>query len=617
MTPMVFAAFANDDSKSLSLIKERDTLRKVFNDKSKVELKILDNAGFDFIADTIIQEHLQERIVVFHYAGHADGKNIRLIDGNAQVEGLARLLKTLPNLQLVFLNGCDTYEQVEQIQQAGIKTAIITTLKPVDDQVAISFASNFYFAFYKLNPVDESFESAVTRIIAKPDGLTQNYFVRLDRGIGLDDLGAINTNIEHSKTVYILTAFEKEHLKRTLLFEVDYEEPLAAELNYKPNRLLIKSLGDSIINGNNINKTFKESKEYKDLEISYTNYCNKEDNRNFSYLVSDVLELLPSLLGFHVSLLNANGNDWDGKTKEKRIDLLKRQVITYNSLIQVLTFTLLSSFWYELDKNKKLNISPSQWEVIRSFLSSSETNNQDINYPALLVTIREIFEANGLDPFITEYQDLKNFFETEDIFFETHLHMQGIKSAISNGQIMKLQVGWLCYNTEKMLSVIFSKSGFVIRYKLTTIKNIEITKSRLKAPSYYITRNILDRTTVYDDDIAEFDSYTDSRSVILAKGTDPTTFFKFLTLSPFIIDENALRGKNMTKLFIYSHSEDDCYVYRWADDPGTTLKISNYTYPYRDSEGKEIPEMVLINKRMKNIKDELESFKSFIKPSSN
>jgi hypothetical protein len=607
MVPIMLAVFANsDNAKPLGLIKERDALRQIFNDKSKLELIILENATFDYLNEEVIEKQLAERVVIFHYGGHADGKNISMVNEKTTAAGLAKFFKSLPNLQLIFLNGCDTFEQAEAIQKEGVSAAIMTTVKPLDDEMAVHYANYFYYAFYRFNSLNDSFESAETRIVGK-FGLEPNYFIKLDRGVGLDEMATINRNVEDRKSVYVLTGTGAGFLERTLLFDIDYTTP-PPERPYEylqPNRMLIESLSKSITAGDYINEAFKQSEEYKSIETSYARYVQEDNNRNFNLLVLDVLALLPFPLSFHISILKANGKDWENLDSEKKTELLKRQIITYDSLIQLLSFTLLSSFWAELDKKKDLTVSTKQWKVIRGFLSSNALNNQDINYPALLVTIREIFETNALSPFISEYNLLGHIYQTEDEFYATHLHMQGLKSSIGNGNIKKLNIDWLCFITEEMLCSILSKAGFVIRYKLTTVKNIEVSKSRLQGPSYHIQRIILDGSTVEEDDIAVYDNYTDSRSVILAKGTDPETFTRFLTLSPFIIDENALKGEKLSKLFFYSHSEGDGYVYRWAENPDKTLKIGRDTYP---TSGKRNDPMILVNKRMQAIKDELDAF---------
>jgi hypothetical protein len=225
------------------------------------------------------------------------------------VEALARLFLTLPNLQLVFLNGCETFGQTNKIQQLKtpggeqMKAALISTVKLLNDEIAVSFARFFYYAFYRFNTLNDSFESAQTRLIAKY-GVERNFFLKLDRGLDIDDEAEINRNIEKEKTVYTLTALEKGSLNRVLISDVDYEEPNPPEFNYRPNRKLIESITSGILDDSS--DAFRESLEYESLLEKFDKYkgaAEVDRNRFFSRLVSDVLELLPFPLGFHFNLL--------------------------------------------------------------------------------------------------------------------------------------------------------------------------------------------------------------------------------------------------------------------------------------------------------------------------
>ena len=85
----------------------------------------------------------ENRIVIFHFAGHANNKSLAFSNQDAQILGLAELLKHQKKLFLVFLNGCATYEMVSFLLEAGIP-AIIATQKEVFDEEAFKFSSSFY-----------------------------------------------------------------------------------------------------------------------------------------------------------------------------------------------------------------------------------------------------------------------------------------------------------------------------------------------------------------------------------------------------------------------------------------------------------------------------------------
>jgi len=111
-----------------------------------------------------------------------------------------------------------------------------------------------------------------------------------------------------------------------------------------------------------------------------------------------------------------------------------------------------------------------------------------------------------------------------------------------------------------------------------------------------------------------YNGYTDSQSVILAQGIDPDTFTKFLTLSPFIIDENAFKGEDLSKLFFFSHRDsENNYVYRWSDDPEDPKKnlvVKNQTYTSLHE--KTAYEVDLINQRLSAIHDEMKAFEILV-----
>lgn len=598
---MFFAAFANDKSNTLKLNEEEEAIRKIFNDQSRVELNVVGRASFRNITNIIIDETVRERIVVFHYGGHADSKNIELLDGSAESESLVGLLDKMPNLQLVVLNGCDTNEQAKTIQRAGIKAAIITTINPLNDKVAIDFADFFYHPFYKFNTLNDSFSFAKAQIIAKY-GSKNNNFSDINRAIGFsnDDQTELKTG-----TSYILHFKNEDALNRTFLFNLEYtflNENIAANI-YRPNRLLIESLSRSILTGTYLNEALIAGGDYTSFAARFHSYEERDTNENFGKLVLAILNLLPFPLSFHLSLLESSSKNWKNLSRDKKYELLKRQIIIYNSFIQLLAYTLLSSFWNELHKGHALKVSPSEWDVLESFLNTDQSNVQDINYPILISTIRNIFKESSLQQFIGEYQELNNFFETEQEFYNSHLLMQGLKSSLANNEVSKMDIDWLCSKAEDILTAIVSKAGFVIKYKLTTIKNIEITKPRFKDPVYHIQRIFLDGATVNDDDIAGYSTYIDTRSVILAKGADEKQFTDFLNLSPFIIDENALKGENLANLCFYSHDEKDNYVYRRTENPDEKIMVQKK----RDHNRLSTFEM-----RVNTIKEELDAFKTLV-----
>ena len=70
-----------------------------------------------------------DRLVVFHYGGHANGTLLQLEDGAESAVGLARLLGQMRSLKLVFLNGCATQGHAALLRDAGVPAVIATSVR--------------------------------------------------------------------------------------------------------------------------------------------------------------------------------------------------------------------------------------------------------------------------------------------------------------------------------------------------------------------------------------------------------------------------------------------------------------------------------------------------------
>ena len=129
------------------------------------------DATVEMIFNTIEKWQKRKDLILFHYGGHASGQELLLVtDGGASraanAQGLAELLGSLPDLQLVFLNGCSTRGQVRLLLEQGVK-AVIATSEPVQDQMAVDFASRFYQNLAEGDTIGNSFQQARKFVRAK------------------------------------------------------------------------------------------------------------------------------------------------------------------------------------------------------------------------------------------------------------------------------------------------------------------------------------------------------------------------------------------------------------------------------------------------------------------
>ena len=86
----------------------------------------------------------KNRIRLFHFGGHADGAQLLFGKRKAlHAENFAKFLSYQSGLEVVFLNGCATYDQAKEYLSAGIKY-VIATNRQINDKAAGEFSTIFY-----------------------------------------------------------------------------------------------------------------------------------------------------------------------------------------------------------------------------------------------------------------------------------------------------------------------------------------------------------------------------------------------------------------------------------------------------------------------------------------
>ncbi|MGV6851176.1 MAG: nSTAND1 domain-containing NTPase, partial [bacterium] len=101
-----------------------------------------------------------KRLALLHFAGHSDTDWLQLDSGKAYAAGIAAKLQQCPNLQLVFLNGCNNEGLVKALVQVGIPH-VIGTRQTIIDRMALAFSKGFYRALlYQAKGVSVALEQA-------------------------------------------------------------------------------------------------------------------------------------------------------------------------------------------------------------------------------------------------------------------------------------------------------------------------------------------------------------------------------------------------------------------------------------------------------------------------
>lgn len=173
--PVILLAFANespDQGRHLRLLSdELNALKRIYEqaeDDGLCELEILPNATLDNLIAAFQRPRYRDRIAVFHYGGHADSYELLLEEAAgatraAYGEGLVPFLAGQKGLKLIFLNGCLSAQQAQDLVRQGIP-AVIGTVQSVSDQIATELAVAFHRGLCKGLAMKQSWEEAVFRI---------------------------------------------------------------------------------------------------------------------------------------------------------------------------------------------------------------------------------------------------------------------------------------------------------------------------------------------------------------------------------------------------------------------------------------------------------------------
>jgi len=186
--PVILLAFANDREETVGYLRnlpdEARRLRDVLEGAAQqglCEVVVRSNSTADDIFKVFQDPTYRNRIAILHYGGHANGYQLLLESAAGQAaaadaDGLAAFLAQQQGLQLVVLNGCSTQKQTQGLLDANI-SAVISTSRSIDDQVATDFAYQFYRGLAGGANVQTAYSEAEAAVQTTKGGNTRDLYV--------------------------------------------------------------------------------------------------------------------------------------------------------------------------------------------------------------------------------------------------------------------------------------------------------------------------------------------------------------------------------------------------------------------------------------------------------
>ena len=553
--PIILAAFANDQGRFLeSLQQESDAISDALRGKKDggfIDLEVQQGASIARLFELI--GRYGNDLAMLHYGGHANGSALDLqasggTNAEAHGAGLAQLLGTLPNLKLVFLNGCATQGHVEALLASGVP-AVIATSAPVEDTIALQFAKEFYAAL-----ADPAASRTIDFAFARAKAL-----VATTKGEAI------------AVTTRAMTAGDDEPLEvgpatwglfvapgkaaslawtlpdtRAADFVIERSAPATATAIATPNVNLIARQAAAV---SDIDQDFRERME---LERK----LSRDGTVDERLIREGIINAFPSPIGEKLRILFAGGQMGDPR--------LRLAVATYDITTRFVAFALAAQLWdlFE-DKPGAVTLSDTQWQAIEAFNRLDEAGSARFDYLDFAITLTAALAANQTPAYMTQCAALAAAMAQPDCA-AAQSFMNTMRAAIFDGAVDPSKVADLAQQADTHLDAALYVLTFVAGYKLATIKEITINRSRRKEPSFLHRRVVLDRAAaaLYKDDTQPLLHFADNESVILLKELDDVT--NYINLSPFVLDQNALTRNPGTNL----------YFFHWYEEATDTLHYS-------------------------------------------
>ena len=563
---VIFMAYANSQENPLPLLKrEYDEVYKILTDNEVQDDFTIHRDNFLSISS--LNDYLGKfagEVSIFNYSGHAGDQQILLDDTLSNAEGLVDQLKSSVksgSLKLVILNGCSTAGQVNKLLEIGVPV-IIATSAPVSDQSAMEFAKRFYSNLFE-NKV--SFQKAFDDAMgpaksANGHDLNKMRHIKIDGLPGNEPLwGIYGKQVDIESNPFIRSS------TRTVEWFPDFT---------MLNEFLFDVFNDA---GNPETLTIKEKQKEAILLPNVTRDA--------------IFNTIPFPIAINLKKLfdiEASRSEYDNE-EEYRKKWLTQAGQLYQVTSEFMGLILISQLWETKLRSNDIEIEPQLQKSLKEFFYLNSEQRAVYDYIPLSRMIRVYLESISKSVevrfFVEEQLVLKDMLVPRHAFAEAcsfllQLHKDCIDNKIKNN------LSRLGRQAEQHLCNFFKELGFLYRYHLTSITQIDIMKYRhlptkLAQYKHKIIKLMRPENSKHEDIQYFMPTFLDNWTVVLIKNKKERIRnaalkeididgLDFLNLSPFVIDRLAYEeNRDISSLMFFDRywDMDDIYEFNDASRP--------------------------------------------------
>lgn len=562
--PVFFFASANrPDDPLKALARESDFIRRALM-KHRHDFHIqIEHEPFitlDRLSYYLIE--FNQTIQLFHFSGHAASDHLILEEETADGQRISELLAKQENLRLVFLNGCNTERTARKLLELGL-SAVIGTTRAVPDGLAEKMARYFYHALAEGMSIKAAFQHALT--IQKAEE-------------SQDKIRGEGKKKKDQNSLYFI-AYRDEEAGNWVIPTDSYREIVV------PGASHIHNFKRSPVNQELIARLWEILAPFSE-ELEFFHLQQQRDRQiDFRIIRRTITDTLPAPVGEQVRKLFAAEHHIDSANMRsftsQRLDQI---ILTYDSLVQLVAYIMLAQLWDAKISDRDLRVPRIQASVIRQFFTMSSHELSSYDYIKLIRAIRIIFDENDIPYFIEEIARTKKALYEDENFIHAYRFMQYMREQRPHKgrQLGPEEIESYCVQGEKHLGDIFRHFGFCAKYSFHTVKQINLIRPRHRTPMYrHITVKLDTITAGFLDEESLYQHHLDDNSVILVKEPLNSNQQEFLNLSPFVIDEHALKQKELSRIFYFHYYDfnQQTIHYKLAKSELEQMKVSAENFP--------------------------------------
>lgn len=541
--PVLFFAFANEEARFLEYLKGESTAvhQALLPVDAKGFVRVVREESTEIDELFRFFEAYKERMAVFHFAGHADGQRLNLEGQAAGARQLARLIaEQKDSLRLVFLNGCATAGQVEQLHRLGIPV-VIATRCAVEDPKAQAFAARFYSALANHYSLEGAFGHARAYLEIK---FGQKAEIYRGAGGGQRNLtlpgSSQNSGRETEESfpwgLYVAEGAAPDILQWKLPQYYTAPAPASVQVSYAVNKNILRLL-----------QAIKE----KAPHLSEGQYPTEE---------ALIITSFPWIISVHLFRLFADAESMS----VAGLPRLRELIQAYVSTTRFLSYIALAQLWNEI-KAGKLALE----NDLEEFFLLHKDNSEAYDYMLLLQKACESLKGGPIDWFMPELKAIAEHWAPGSQAFDQYRYVEAIRHRLIREDIPAQEVEEGCYLCESVLTGLLTQAAGLVNFSLLTVRDIRIINPGHIAVPTPFEHMIGDLHVPFQAYLKHrprsLEQYINSHSVVLTRRSGEARISKYLNLSPFYLDKTAFgesKGKNTPMIYTLHHWKANTFVFR-------------------------------------------------------